>query len=480
MRRSPVILTTSFRLPTWLVFLPLILSTSVTNAVADESTEPINYDDHVSAILKRHCLQCHGESKQEAGLNFSNFASATSEDLVVAGRSSASRLFEVITAENPDERMPPENDPLPKEQITLIKTWIDTGLRENSGSSVAAKRMVEFKPTSMEDVEGDASPMPEGLPKIEATPTIRPFPVLAMAASPRAPLLAVGSYERIDFVSIDGEDLIGSVAFPEGEPYVLRFSLSGGVLMAAGGRPVQNGVAVLYDVKTGRRLAKMGDETDVVIAADVSADERRVAIGGSGRVVKIYSTQTGALLHTLVKHTDWVTSIAFSPDGKLLASGDRVGNIHLWDAEKGGVVQPLAEHKDSITALSWRSDSQILASGGEDGLIVWWDVARGWPLHSKANAHPPKRPPGSYGTIPNGVLDVSFGQAGELVSCGRDETTRLWASNSKELKSFANHSETAPANIQVLPLQTALSSDGDVIITGDSAGKLHFHKAGTN
>jgi WD40 repeat protein len=142
-------------------------------------------------------------------------------------------------------------------------------------------------------------------------------------------------------------------------------------------RPVQNGVAVLYDVTSGRRLAELGNEADTVIAADLSADELTVAIGGSTRVVKIFSTHDGELLHSLTKHTDWITAIAFSPDGKWLATGDRSGNIHLWDAASGGVVLPLSEHKAAVSALTWRSDSQLLASCGEDGLVVWWDVAKG-------------------------------------------------------------------------------------------------------
>ncbi|WP_160167275.1 c-type cytochrome domain-containing protein [Rhodopirellula sp. SWK7] len=436
----------------------------------------VTYDDHVAAILKRHCWQCHGESKQEAGINLASYSDvAGSDELVVAGRSSASRLLEIILAEDPVERMPPENDPLPKEQIALIKAWIDSGLRENSGSKVEKNRGIEFRPTAMTDLEDGPPPMPEGLPPVAPRETLRPFPVIALASSPRSPLVAVGSYERVELIHTETQETIGSLAFPEGEPHVLQFSRSGRLLMVAGGRPVQNGVAVLFDVQTGKRLAEMGDETDVVIAADISPDERRIAIGGSGRVVKILSTETGAVLHTLVKHTDWVTAVAFSPDGSLLASADRVGNIHLWDGENGGVIRPLAEHKASVTALAWRSDSKLLASSGEDGLIVWWDVAKGWPLFSKPKAHPPKRPAGVYGEIPNGVLDLRFGPAGELVSCGRDQKVRVWSSDAKETKVVRIENDESNANIQILPLQSVLTFDGATAITGDSAGILHSH-----
>ena len=320
-----------------------------------------------------------------------------------------------------------------------------------------------FTPQPIDQGLDGPPPTPGRLPAIDRAKTVRPFPVLALAASPRAPLVAVASYECIDFIDPATRGIICSVAFAEGEPHVLRFNRSGSVLLAAGGRPVQNGAAVLFDVKTGKRLAEIGNETDAVIAADLSADERRVAIGGSGRVVKVFSTEKGTLLHTLVKHTDWITAIAFSPDGKLLATGDRIGNIHLWDAGSGGVVLPLSEHKGAVRSLAWRSDSQVLASCGEDGLIVWWDVAKGWPTTTKSDAHPPRRPAGVYGKIANGVLDAAFGPKGELITCGRDDrTVQLWASDARELKTFSLDADSqanlaSPAGIRVTPDGVALA-----------------------
>ena len=452
----------------------------LTPGLRADDAKPITYDEHIAPIFKRHCWQCHGESKQESGLNLANYAAAVKGSsggaVVVSGRSSTSRLFKAITAEDPAERMPPENDPLPKEQLALIKAWIDTGLRQNAGSATAPTRTLSFKPSPSLKNDGPA-PMPEKLPAVERSKTSRPFPILAMAASPRAPLVAVAAYERVDFINPESRDVIGSVPFPEGEPQVLRFSRSGAVLLAAGGRPVQNGAAVLFDVKTGKRLAELGNETDTVIAADLSPDERHVAIGGSGRVVKIFSTVDGALSHTLVKHTDWITAIAFSPDGKLLASADRVGNIHLWDAISGGVVLPLSEHKAAVRSLAWRSDSQVLASCSEDGQIVWWEVSKGWPSISKADAHPPQRPAGTYGKIANGVLDANFGPNGELISCGRDRTVRLWSNDGSALKAFTidadSKSNSTSIAIRVLPLRSVLTFDGSRILAGDSAGRVH-------
>jgi hypothetical protein len=450
-------------------------------SIRAEDPKFINHDDHVAAILKRHCLQCHGASKQEAGLDLSSYVAikkgGSGGPVVVAGRASASRLLKAITAENAEERMPPDNDPLPKDQIATIRTWIDSGLRQNAGSSVApSPATTGFIPSTGPGLTGPP-PMPGVWPVVQRMKTARPFPVLALATSPRAPLAAFASYECVDFIDPVTRKHLGSLPFQEGEPHILHFSRSGAILLAAGGRPVQNGIAALYDVKSGKRLAEFGNETDAVMAADLSPDEQRVAIGGSGRIIKLFSTKDGKLLNTLVKHTDWITSVAFSPDGKLLATGDRIGNIHLWDAKSGAVVLPLSEHKGAVRALTWRSDNKVLASCGEDGLIVWWDISKGWPETSKADAHPPQRPSGVYGKIANGVLDAAFGPQGELVTCGRDRMVRLWASDGREIKVFSIED---PANKQglasgarTLPTRVGMAWNGATILAGDSAGNIH-------
>jgi hypothetical protein len=137
-------------------------------AVASAEEKPITYEDNVAAILTKNCATCHGDGKQEGGLNLASYAGvmkgAGGGEIVIAGRSGGSRLIEVITAPDDGERMPPEGDRVP------VK-----------------------------------------LASIERPQTVRPFPVLALAASPRAPVAAVA-------FSPDGKHLAtgGSRATPPG------------------------------------------------------------------------------------------------------------------------------------------------------------------------------------------------------------------------------------------------------------------------
>jgi WD40 repeat protein len=373
--------------------------------------------------------------------------------------------------------MPPDADPLSADAIALIRKWIDTGLRENAGSSAAAMRTLGFTPSgNAVPAQDGPPPLPEKLPPVKRARTLRPLPVLSLASSPRAPLAAASGYGFIQLLQPGSQATLGDLPFSEGEPQVLRFSRSGKRLLAAGGSPVETGIAALYDVVTGKRLASVGNEPDAIQAADLSPDERLVVLGCTSRLVKVYSTENGKLLYSLDKHTDWVTAVAFSPDGKFLVTGDRGGNLHLWDAKSGGVILPLAEHKAAIRAVAWRSDSGVVASCGEDGLIVWWDVSDGFPVSTKPNAHPPQRPSGVTGKLANGVLDCAFGPKGELVTCGRDRTVKLWDARGAEKKSFTLPESPQAARTRVFPTRVALSFDGTTVLAGDSAGRLHSWK----
>ena len=457
------------RLIAILVWMPLFI-------FAEENKDEIlTYEDHIKPIFREHCLKCHGDDKQKADLNLQSYVNmkkgGSGGEVVVVGRASTSLLYDSLTDPDEDSRMPPNKPPIPAGQLAMIQKWIDTGLRETLASKVnMKKRDLAFTPSTEAGAKPENPAMPIDLAEVKVPDTIRPLPVLAMDVSPWAPLVAVSGHEHVRLIHANTEEEIGRLAFPEGIPQVIRFSRDGSVLMVAGGRPVELGKVVLFDVVTGKRLALIGDEIDAVLAADLSPDQKLVALGGSGRVVKVYSTVDGSLKYKITKHTNWITSLRFSPDGKTLATADRAGGIHLWDAESGGILLTLAEHKASVRALDWRADSKLLASAGEDGLIFWWDVTDGWPVVSKANAHPPHRPEGVYGKMPNGVLAANFGADGSLVTAGRDHSLRLW--NGKGASIW----ETKGLKQMPISISVMQGAKGNVLIAGNISGDVSFWK----
>ncbi len=97
---------------------------------------------------------------------------------MVAGRSSQSLLFQVITDPDDGARMPPKKAMIPQAQITLIQRWIDAGLRENSGSkSMVADRDLSFKPVAGAGLKPAEPAMPGTLPEFKLPRLQRPMQV---------------------------------------------------------------------------------------------------------------------------------------------------------------------------------------------------------------------------------------------------------------------------------------------------------------
>jgi WD40 repeat protein len=448
---------------TLFVLLPAVLA-------AQAGKHP-NYDDDIKPLFARRCFACHSAGEMRSGLNLEAYAGVVkggnSGDAVIPGRPSSSLLFKAVAREEGAPQMPLGGAKLPDAEISLIREWIQQGLLETALSLPKGPvgPSLDYKPTALNKPSGEPA-MPSDLPAVNLPATERANPVTALAASPWAPLLAVAGHERIELYDLARRASAGELTFPEGIPYVLHFSRDGNTLLAAGGKGVQSGKVVLYDVKTGKRLAVIGQEMDVVLAADVTADGKLVALGGPKKVVKVYSVAENKLLYELKKHTDWITALEFSPDGTRLATGDRAGGIFLWESTSGGAVGNLADHKDSITSLSWRGDSQLLASASEDGQIIVWNVGDGFPTATMSKAHQPKPPQGTFGTPPGGVLSLQFAPDGKLVSVGRDSTIRIWGMDGKQ------KSASPPA--ADLLTKVAVSFDGKLCIAGDFQGRLHY------
>lgn len=429
----------------------------------------VSYETHVKPILARRCLPCHSAGEMRSGLNVETFAGILkgggSGDVVKPGRPTTSILYLAVAHEgNGIPRMPLGASRIPDSEINIIKEWIAQGLLVTPTSQPRGPvaPSFDFKPTALNKPATPA--MPAALPTLAPKKLAHPHPITAIAASPWAPLLAVSSHESIALFNLDTRQPIGTLPFPEGIPYVLRFSRDGALLLAGGGKGVQSGKVAIYDVTTGERKATIGNETDIVLAADISANGKWVALGGPNKIVKVFSVDTGRQLYQLTKHTDWITAIEFSPDGTKLATADRSGGIHLWESANGGILVTLAEHKDSVNALTWRPDGRLLASAGEDGLLAIWDVAEGFPIATDNKAHiPPAKGP-VYGTPQSGILSAAYMQDGRLATIGRDRIVHLWTTLGKP--------QSASKQFPQMLTRLTASSDGKLVILGDAQGEI--------
>ncbi|MCC9605063.1 hypothetical protein LOC68_24840 [Blastopirellula sp. JC732] len=436
----------------------LLLGAAPLAAQEKPATAKITYDDHVRAIFREHCFSCHNQGEAKGGLALDSFGKTmeggSSGEVVVAQDIESSRLWDLV-AHIDTPVMPPNQDKMPQAKLDLIKSWIEMGALENSGSVAKKSNKPSLNmagPTTTGKPEGPAA-MPEKVWRQPVVYTERAAAVSSIATSPWAPLAAIAGQKQISLYNTDTGELLGVLAYPEGIPYILRFSRNGELLLAGGGRGGHSGTVVLYEVRTGKRLMSLGDELDAVLAADINPSLTRVALGGPQKIVRIYSTADGSLLHEIKKHTDWVTALEYSPDGVLLASGDRSNGLFVWEADAAQEYLNLQGHKEAITAVSWRSDSNLLASASADRSVKLWEMNEGKTIKS-FDAHG------------GGTESVRFGQDGRLATAGRDKVAKVFSGDGNEQKKTPGFSDIA--------LEAVLTYDGKRLIAGDWTGNVRM------
>ncbi|MFL3667147.1 MAG: c-type cytochrome domain-containing protein, partial [Verrucomicrobiota bacterium] len=121
-----------------LLFGTAILALPLNSIATTDATKerPVNFNQAISPILSKHCLECHGPdaNQRKARLRLDIYDKAISPRkskpaAILPGNSAESLLVERITSKNSDERMPPPGNgtKLSEIEIEMLKTWIDEG-----------------------------------------------------------------------------------------------------------------------------------------------------------------------------------------------------------------------------------------------------------------------------------------------------------------------------------------------------------------
>ncbi|HVJ83007.1 MAG TPA: c-type cytochrome domain-containing protein, partial [Planctomycetia bacterium] len=245
-----------------------------------------NYEEHVVPILRTHCGNCHNPDKSKGDLNVMTYAGlmagGSSGAAVEAGAADGSRLYK-LSAHLEEPKMPPSGTKIPAKDLEVLKQWINDGLLEKSGGQAKVSKKPKMDLTVASAAGGNKPAGPAPMPGRDylMEPYVRtPRPGLAysIASSPWGPLLAVGGQKQVLLLHADTLAVLGVLPFPEGQPYVVKFSRNGALVLAAGGVAGKQGKVVVYKVDTGERVIEVGDESDAVLAADISADQSMVAV----------------------------------------------------------------------------------------------------------------------------------------------------------------------------------------------------------
>lgn len=414
------------------------------------------FEEDVLPVFREKCCSCHNADKQAGGLDLTSYgramAGGSSGAVIAPGDAEGSYLWQ-LASHAAEPRMPPQADRIPDALLDIVKQWIDGGAVERQGGApVAKKAAISLAIDPQAVVAADGPPVvPPRLSLDVVSHAARPMAITALAASPNGAVAAVGSRGQVLLYDTASLEFRGVLPFPAGDVKTLRFSRNARLLLAGGGVGATSGRVMLWEVATAKALGTLGDEFDEVLAADISADQRVVALGGPQKVVRLIRTVDGGIDAEIRKHTDWITAVEFSPNGRLLATGDRAGNAFLWETRGAREDAVLKGHGGGITAMAWRGDGDVLATASEDGKIRLWNRRSGekmkeWEAHK------------------GGVQGICWLADGRVASCGRDKKASLWKGDGGKERDY-------PALAEI-GLRVAVTSDRQRLLVGDLTGTL--------
>jgi RNA polymerase sigma factor (sigma-70 family) len=185
--------------------------------------------------------------------------------------------------------------------------------------------------------------------------------------------LPPGALTRLGTIRLRHGGHVKSVAFtPDGKSVV-----SGGF----------DGWAVLWDVRTGKRLRQFRGGTIQSVAVDPEGKRLALPNYNDGKII-LYELATGKELATCPGHRGGTGVVVFSPYGKWLASAGKIQRlggkdkrIRVWDAATLREVRSWQVEGDWVYQLQFTPNGKglasVLASEDKEWEFRFWDAATG-------------------------------------------------------------------------------------------------------
>ena len=319
----------------------------------------------------------------------------------------------------------------------------------------------------------------------------------ALVFSPNRQILASGSSKAVTLWDIESGSQLRVIP---GAGSTLAFTPDGtrivGLTNEEGTDKNSHGVAVIWDVATGREVARIRCQVECWLNfSAISFDARLVATSTLKDTVAICDLGAKGTVRELAKQPHSVSEGAFSRQGKLFAAASREDTVELWDVQTGQHLQSFQGNGGRLFNLMFSPDGKSLAGSGHGGIVVWdvsghmpsrrlekvatevrtldfapdgetlvgtcfdntirtWDLSTGRQLATF--------PGNSYGTLP-----VRFSPDGLFLATREDHAIKMWAVRTgREYRRFQGKSLEIRA--------TAFSPDGRTIALGDNAGDVHL------
>jgi WD40 repeat protein len=372
-------------------------------AITARGDQSVSFTNDIAPILVQKCLTCHGPDKNKGGYRLDTFESllkpgSSKDPSITPGTPDASKLFQLITAPDEDDRMPQKNEPLPASDIARIRRWIAEGAKFDGPDPKAA--LVTIIPPVQQPAPPAAYP--------------RPVPITALAFSPDGNELAASGYHEITIWDSKTGDLLRRITNVAQRTLALAYQPNGSNLVAAGGTPGRIGEVKLFDAKSGVLVKALATSADSMLSLAFSPDGAKLAAGGSDNAIRIFETTNWLPERVIEQHADWVTGLAFSHSGALLASASRDKSARLYDADTGEMEHSYLGHGEFVFGVAFSADDKRVFSCGRDRKVHIW---------SAGDTKKDKDKVGEISGFDGDVLKIIV-TSNAVFTCGADQSAR--------------------------------------------------------
>src|SRR5437867_9117889 len=119
-------------------------------ALPPPTQRPVSFKNDVKPIIEARCIKCHARGRSKGGFHLDNrellLKGGESGPAIVPGKSQESYLIELVSGVDPDNVMPKKGTKLTKEQIGILRAWIDQDAPWDADITFARPEPLNLKP----------------------------------------------------------------------------------------------------------------------------------------------------------------------------------------------------------------------------------------------------------------------------------------------------------------------------------------------